>query len=456
MDAAVCAKVLQLVNSAYFGLGQKIVSVRAAVTYLGVEVIKSLVLGSSSFSDKAISEVKGFSPERLQHHSMLTALLAKKIVSSPQLADAAFTAGLLHDIGALVLLHAAPPDYVRALDRTKELGGDTASAEREIFGVTHAEVGAYLLGLWGIPFPIVEAVAFHHRPNEVAPESRALVAAIHIASGLVEEMTDAGGKARADGPASTARRASTWPSCAKPAWKRPSRRAAPTPKRCSARSPTPPDGAPREGPHDTAAHCPNIALFPRGRSAMRFARMAASWNFPGGGRGRRAAAADERGRGAGSTRTARAETLVQRFLASLPAELRSCASFSFDSPQRLEWYFVPRERVGVPLLKLDDTQSELLGPLLATALSPEGLLEARGVMKNENILRRDRDRGRHRRDASRSRPLLHQRVRHAAAAARPGRWRFEGHHLSLNVTQLPGQPPVVAPLFIGANPAQVP
>src|SRR6187551_1994974 len=121
---------------------------------------------------------------------MLTAVLAKKIVSNPQLADAAFTAGLLHDIGALVLLHAAPPDYVRALDRKQELNGDGAAAEREIFGVTHAEVGAYLLGLWGIPFPIVEAVAFHHRPNEVPIESRPLVSAIHIASGLVEEMSD--------------------------------------------------------------------------------------------------------------------------------------------------------------------------------------------------------------------------------------------------------------------------
>jgi HD-like signal output (HDOD) protein len=199
MDAAVCAKVLQLVNSAYFGLGQKIVSIRPAVTYLGVEIIKSLVLGSTSFSDKAISEVKGFSPERLQHHSMLTAVLAKKIVSNPQLADTAFTAGLLHDIGALVLLHAAPPDYVRALDRKKELNGDSATAEREIFGVTHAEVGAYLLGLWGIPFPIVEAVAFHHRPNEVAPESRPLVTAIHIASGLIEEMTESDASQRASG-----------------------------------------------------------------------------------------------------------------------------------------------------------------------------------------------------------------------------------------------------------------
>ena len=165
---------------------------------------------------------------------MLTAVLAKKIVGNPALADAAFTAGLLHDIGALVLLHAAPPDYVRALDRKKELNGDSAAAEREIFGVTHAEVGAYLLGLWGIPFPIVEAVAFHHRPNEVAPESRPLVAAIHIASGLIEEMTESDAAQRAAAPASTARRASTSASCARPDSKRPSRRAAPKRKSCSA------------------------------------------------------------------------------------------------------------------------------------------------------------------------------------------------------------------------------
>src|SRR5687768_8600514 len=201
MDAAVCAKVLQLVNSAYFGLGQKIVSIRPAVTYLGVEIIKSLVLSSTSFSDKAISDVKGFSPDRLQQHSMLTAVLAKKIVSNPALADAAFTAGLLHDIGALVLLYAAPPDYVRSLERKKELNGDTAAAEREIFGVTHAEVGAYLLGLWGIPFPIVEAVAFHHRPNEVQPESRALVGAVHIASGIVDGMMEVDSGSRPSGDA---------------------------------------------------------------------------------------------------------------------------------------------------------------------------------------------------------------------------------------------------------------
>ncbi len=150
-----------------------------------------------------------------------------------------------------------------------------------------------------------------------------------------------------------------------------------------------------------------------------------------------------------------AEAAAKTFLASLPAELRTSASFPFDSPERSTWYFIPRERVGVPLLKLDDRQAELLGPLLATALSPEGLLEARGVMKHENILRKlETEKGI---DATRRDPgLYYTSVFGTPGAAKPWGWRFEGHHLSLNVTQLPGQPPVIAPLFIGANPAKVP
>jgi hypothetical protein len=146
---------------------------------------------------------------------------------------------------------------------------------------------------------------------------------------------------------------------------------------------------------------------------------------------------------------------ARSFLASLPAGLRATASFPLDSPERTSWYFVPRDRVGVPLLKLDDPQAELLGPLLATALSPEGLLEARGAMKHENILRRiETDQGI---DATRRDPgLYYTSVFGTPGTAKPWGWRFEGHHLSLNVTQLPGQPPVVAPLFIGANPAKVP
>jgi hypothetical protein len=143
------------------------------------------------------------------------------------------------------------------------------------------------------------------------------------------------------------------------------------------------------------------------------------------------------------------------FLMSLPADLRATAQFDLDSPERFDWNFVPKARVGVTLLKLDDRQVELLGPLLSTALSPEGLLSARGVIKHENILRRvETERGV---DATRRDPgLYYTSIFGKPGPAAPWAWRFEGHHLSLNVTQVPGQPPLIGPVFMGANPAKVP
>ena len=133
---------------------------------------------------------------------------------------------------------------------------------------------------------------------------------------------------------------------------------------------------------------------------------------------------------------------ARAFLASLPPDLRQKASFPLDSDERTRWFFVPRDRVGVSLLTLEDEQAELLGPLLATALSPEGLLTARGVIKHENILRRvETAAGINalRRDPG----LYYTSVFGTPSATGPWSWRFEGHHLSLNVTQLPGEAPVV-------------
>ncbi|HEU5135038.1 MAG TPA: DUF3500 domain-containing protein [Steroidobacteraceae bacterium] len=162
------------------------------------------------------------------------------------------------------------------------------------------------------------------------------------------------------------------------------------------------------------------------------------------------AADPPRGASAGAAASA-----ASAFLGSLPAELRAAARFPLDSPQRLNWNFVPMERAGVSLLKLDDAQSELLGPLLATALSPEGLLTTRGVLKHENILRRvETEAGMG--NASRRDPgLYYTSIFGNPAPGGAWSWRFEGHHLSVNVTELPGQPPIVAPMFVGANPARV-
>lgn len=156
-----------------------------------------------------------------------------------------------------------------------------------------------------------------------------------------------------------------------------------------------------------------------------------------------------------AARAGEAESAARGFLSALPADLREQAQFSFDDRRRTEWYFVPRERDGVNLLALDDAQSEALGPLLGSALSAEGLLAARGVLKHENILRRlDTEAGAA--NAARRDPgLYYTTIFGEPRADAPWAWRFEGHHLSINVTQVPGHPAVVAPVFMGANPARV-
>jgi len=158
---------------------------------------------------------------------------------------------------------------------------------------------------------------------------------------------------------------------------------------------------------------------------------------------------------ASSSRDAAAAARANAFLKSLPAELLATASHSLESPERVNWNFVPMERAGVSLLKLDDEQSSLLGPLLATALSPEGLLTARGVMKHENILRRVETEAGVANASRRDPGLYYTTIFGKPAAGGAWSWRFEGHHLSVNVTELPGEQPVVAPMFVGANPARV-
>lgn len=150
-----------------------------------------------------------------------------------------------------------------------------------------------------------------------------------------------------------------------------------------------------------------------------------------------------------------ASLAANAFLKSLSGDLRKKTQFELDSSERYDWNFVPKARNGASLLELDDSQAELLGPLLATALSPEGLLSARGIIKHENILRRvETERGI---DATRRDPgHYYTSIFGKPGAAAAWAWRFEGHHLSLNVTQVPGQPPLIGPVFMGANPATVP
>jgi HD-like signal output (HDOD) protein len=188
-DIGMMAKIMQLVNSAFFGLPRAFSSPAEAVSYLGLDTIRSLVLSTGVFSQFSEIVIPGFSLRQLWDHSMSVGLFAKHITieetKDKKLADFAFLAGLFHDIGKLVLASQLPHRYGEILAEAKKEGLPDWQVEEKRLGATHAALGAYLLGLWGMNDMVVEAVAFHHIPNASVAENRFNpVAAVHAADAV--------------------------------------------------------------------------------------------------------------------------------------------------------------------------------------------------------------------------------------------------------------------------------
>ncbi len=169
-DPAMAAKVLQLVNSSFFGRAEYLDSARAAVLHMGLEPVRTLALAGRAFAPADGGGADDHEVERHRRHALRIAEAARALTPDARLADTAYTAGLLHDVGKLVLAAHLPEDYAAAQRRIASTGQATHAVEREIFGTTHAEVGAYLLGLWGLPALVVDTVAHHHDP-ERAPNN---------------------------------------------------------------------------------------------------------------------------------------------------------------------------------------------------------------------------------------------------------------------------------------------
>jgi HD-like signal output (HDOD) protein len=190
-DVGMTSKILQLVNSAFFGLAESAANPLDAVFYLGLSTIRALVLSVHVFSQFDSNSIKCFSVEQLAQHCWRTGLIAKKIAvmerADPKLDDQCFLAGLLHDVGRLVMAAGLSEQYAGVVARASESKRPLWQVEREEFGATHAEVGAYLLGLWGLPNPVVEAVALHHRPCDSAVKGFSAVIAVHVADALAHQ-----------------------------------------------------------------------------------------------------------------------------------------------------------------------------------------------------------------------------------------------------------------------------
>jgi putative nucleotidyltransferase with HDIG domain len=187
-DVAMSAKVLQLANSALFGLTSTVTSVRDAVMYLGVDTIRSLALTAEAFGKVAPRGDAEFSLDDFQAHAMLVARITASILPAGRAQQEAVTAALLHDIGKLVLISDGDRRWAQLTDRARERRVPVHVVEAEADGVTHAHVGAHLLSLWGLPDGIVEAVAHHHDPSEVDGLAFDGIAAVHIANGLANEL----------------------------------------------------------------------------------------------------------------------------------------------------------------------------------------------------------------------------------------------------------------------------
>ncbi len=192
-DPGMTAKILQLVNSAFFGLRRRIASAADAVSLLGLDMTRTLVLSIQIFSEFEAACARQLPVEAIWSHSLRVAALAQAIAraetSDTEMAQAAFTAGLLHEVGRLILAHRLGDRYRQVLAAIECDPIPVATAERNVFGAAHPEVGAYLLGLWGLPHSIVEAVAFYDNPSHSNATHFDALTAVHIADCLVSAET---------------------------------------------------------------------------------------------------------------------------------------------------------------------------------------------------------------------------------------------------------------------------
>ena len=187
-DPALTSKLLQLSNSAFFGVSRKIFSVAEAVQILGVRVIQSLAMAAPLFSSFDRKKCPNFPIDQIWDHSIQTAALGRRIsqvcLDDSHLAEQAFCAGILHDVGKIIIADNLSAEYSDVLTESVSTHAPLIEIERKHFQATHAEVGAYLLALWGLPVPLIESVACHHQPRRCNADVFCLAGVVHIANGL--------------------------------------------------------------------------------------------------------------------------------------------------------------------------------------------------------------------------------------------------------------------------------
>jgi HD-like signal output (HDOD) protein/ActR/RegA family two-component response regulator len=188
-DIGISAKILQLANSAFFGNAQPVASIQNAVGYMGLNALKCLVLSLEifrAFEPKA--KVPGFSMDAMQRHAQLTAHIVARLPVPKHLAEVAFVSSMLHDVGKLIQAWKLPESFGQAIGESAEDHLPLYKVEERKHGFSHAEIGAYLLGIWGLPYPVVETVALHHSPTRVPHQEFDAIAGVYVANLLAHRL----------------------------------------------------------------------------------------------------------------------------------------------------------------------------------------------------------------------------------------------------------------------------
>ena len=186
-DVAICAKVMQFASSGFFSLGRPVSDVQGAIAYLGLDLLRALVLSAGALRVFQPRGGQHFSAVALAEHGLAVAQAARSLADGRLPTKDVFVTAMLHDIGKLVLSTHLPREFDAAAARAEATKRPVHVVERELYGYSHAEIGAYLLGLWGLPSTVVEAVAFHHDPGLFPHDSLHLIDVIAAADFVVRK-----------------------------------------------------------------------------------------------------------------------------------------------------------------------------------------------------------------------------------------------------------------------------
>ena len=190
-DVGMSLQILRLAASAFSQGPLRMRDAAYEATFLGVDIVRELVGSPHALCRCDRPERESFSLAETCNHATTVGRFAKRIAeienAGREMTDAAYVAGLLHDVGKVILATRLPEEYDTALSRAKEQGMSPLEAENETFHAAHTQAGAYLLGLWGLPDTVVQAAAFHHKPSEAPAGGFNMVAVVHVADVLANQ-----------------------------------------------------------------------------------------------------------------------------------------------------------------------------------------------------------------------------------------------------------------------------